>query len=589
LSVQAPLRAFIDFVQPIKTMRCAASCFLRQTSNRKDRYAKIAEFVHNDALTSTVDFQFLEEGIRVNGNWYPILKMEWVNGRSLNHFVQEHLYNTEKIAQLADKFRTMVLNLGTEGIAHGDLQHGNILLCENEIRLVDYDGMYVPSLSGEESHELGHPNYQHPLRSRNHFGPYLDNFSSWIIYLSLRLLTMEPALWQTFNGGDEKLLFTKTDFTKSSNSLLISNILTHKNVEVRQVGETVLKLLSTAPDNVPSLEQNIVANRPFLTSLINGFEIRAKTVWHQIKHMHVGHKQERAAQAQPVESNDWYQNPDWRVSQQSALKQQSEPNWYDEWANTAPQNKSGAPTPPGKVSSNTTNRPVSSIRNKSIPTQAEWSALNATMKQQLANGIPLLALLSVLNDKRDFNFLTAAAIAAYRCQQGEFDAEVCCFALSGLIINLRSNELHLLPELQSNLELAFHFCSALCQQSNDIPAWLWRDYFRALDALLDHASRSTDPDFYSYFRTWIQLPSTTSDLLENHLLTSFKATDRDSLVREETIKAMVVLLDLYNDLKLYSLLQFKTRLVAALNRSISDEQEQLHIKLVAQLTLHRLS
>jgi len=87
------------------------------------------------------------------------------------------------------------------GIAHGDLQHGNIIMCNHELRLVDYDGMYVPAMKNFMASELGHPNYQHPARAPHHFGPYLDNFSAWVIYASIKALQVDPLLLDQLGGA----------------------------------------------------------------------------------------------------------------------------------------------------------------------------------------------------------------------------------------------------------------------------------------------------------------------------------------------------------------------------------------------------
>ena len=34
-----------------------------------------------------IDFRFLEHGIQVRGQWFPILKMQWGKGLALNAFV----------------------------------------------------------------------------------------------------------------------------------------------------------------------------------------------------------------------------------------------------------------------------------------------------------------------------------------------------------------------------------------------------------------------------------------------------------------------------------------------------------------------
>ncbi len=138
--------------------------------------------------------------LKVKGVWYPILKMEWINGESLSTYIEKNLTNPAAIQSLSQKFIELAKNLEQNSIAHGDLQHGNIIVVGEEIKLVDYDGMYVPGLDGMLSNEIGHPNYQHPIRSEKDFGPYLDRFSEWIIYLSLKAISLDPSLWMTFKG-----------------------------------------------------------------------------------------------------------------------------------------------------------------------------------------------------------------------------------------------------------------------------------------------------------------------------------------------------------------------------------------------------
>ena len=87
------------------------------------------------------------------------------------------------------------------------------------LRLVDYDGMYVPALAGTRSGELGHPAYQHPQRLRE--GTYsidVDRFSHLAIYGSVYCLSLgRRELWDRFNNGDN-LLFREADFQNPGKS-----------------------------------------------------------------------------------------------------------------------------------------------------------------------------------------------------------------------------------------------------------------------------------------------------------------------------------------------------------------------------------
>ena len=167
-------------------MHCADSdfalrLFLRNIQDQSSRYSLISESLKRHALACCVSFEFLDEGIKTHGVWVPALKMKWVEGKTLDAYVVENVMDSRKLGRFLDGFVAVTKDLRSAGIAHGDLQHGNIMICSDQIKLVDYDGMFVPAMKGLPSTEIGHPNYQHPARQARHFGPHLDNFSAWVI------------------------------------------------------------------------------------------------------------------------------------------------------------------------------------------------------------------------------------------------------------------------------------------------------------------------------------------------------------------------------------------------------------------------
>lgn len=192
--------------------RWAVRCFLRDFADHRERYGAIARHLAAANLPYTVHFQFLEKGIRVRGQWYPLLKMEWIEGSTFQEAIEANVQNPEALASLAERWVKMLGALNKHGIAHGDLQHGNVLIAGGEFRLIDYDGMFVPSLSGRASHEVGHRNYQHPARVEADFGPHLDNFSAWVIFFTLMAISVDPSLWGRFGNNQEHLLFQREDF-----------------------------------------------------------------------------------------------------------------------------------------------------------------------------------------------------------------------------------------------------------------------------------------------------------------------------------------------------------------------------------------
>ncbi|MBY0546822.1 MAG: hypothetical protein K2W95_05990 [Candidatus Obscuribacterales bacterium] len=231
----------------------AVRCFSTSVRDHAERYRRLSNFVCNDSLPHTIDFHFLEKGILIRGQWFPAVKMEWIEGESLGSFITRNLHSRKSLLTLRRTFWTMMLALGAEEVAHGDLQHGNIIVRGSNLFLIDYDGMYTPSLQGFRSKEKGHPAYQHPARGDSHFGPYLDNFSAWLIDTALLTLTIDPSFWTTFGEGDESLLFRRQDLIAPDQSKIFWQLSRHENRELNYRGEYLRKLLTWPPDSIPPL------------------------------------------------------------------------------------------------------------------------------------------------------------------------------------------------------------------------------------------------------------------------------------------------------------------------------------------------
>jgi hypothetical protein len=231
----------------------ALRCFLRSIENQAYRYNQLSKYILADDLSYTIGFEFQLDGIRIHADSFPVLKMEWIEGTQFNFYIEENLQHADKMAALLTRFRKMTGELRDAGVAHGDLQHGNILVKDDELYLVDYDGMYVPSLAGEQSNELGHGNYQHPGRNSSHFGAYLDNFSAWVIDTSLFGLSVDPSLWKLTGAGDECLLFRRKDFLDPHHSAVFHTLTHHSCKELRQRAQFLMQLIDRPLDQIPWL------------------------------------------------------------------------------------------------------------------------------------------------------------------------------------------------------------------------------------------------------------------------------------------------------------------------------------------------
>ncbi len=215
------------FVLQGRARRWAVRCFHAPVPDLAERYQALARHLERHPSLPFVAFAFQEDGIRVDDRTWPLLKMDWAEGVPLNRFVAEHLEAPDVLERLIEAWVTLVARLEAAEMAHGDLQHGNVLVMQEsdklKLTLVDYDAVYVPALRGRTSPELGHRNYQHPDRSEADFGPWIDRFPALVIYTALQALRHRPELGRRY-PLDEALLFRAGDFYAPDRSPLFQEL-----------------------------------------------------------------------------------------------------------------------------------------------------------------------------------------------------------------------------------------------------------------------------------------------------------------------------------------------------------------------------
>ena len=192
----------------------ALRCYIREDASSRDRYSALDAYLAGRDLSPYVSgTTWLDGAITVNRSPWPVLTMDWIDGRTLNEYVDFLVTgsNAAALTTLAGRWRELVALLQRSEFAHGDLQHGNVMVDQDgQLRLVDFDGVWIPQLAGQSPPtEFGHPNYQHPLH--HNWDRWLDTFSALVIYTSLVALSKDPGLWLALYNS-KNLLFAKTDF-----------------------------------------------------------------------------------------------------------------------------------------------------------------------------------------------------------------------------------------------------------------------------------------------------------------------------------------------------------------------------------------
>ena len=206
-----------------QTGKCyALKCFTEDQEGRAEAYRQIAEeleFVDSPYITSV---KYLEKELFVDSNCedeeFPVLLMDWIEGETMETYIAANYTDTHAMAMLCYRFCKMAAWLRSQSFAHGDIKPENIMVRpDGTLTLVDYDGMFVPAMKGQKSPTIGTKDFSHPIRTIDDFDETIDDFALASIALSLKAISLNPSLLQTY-GASDRLLFSAADYLDLSKS-----------------------------------------------------------------------------------------------------------------------------------------------------------------------------------------------------------------------------------------------------------------------------------------------------------------------------------------------------------------------------------
>ena len=204
----------------------ALKCFTEEQEGRADAYRQIADelgMVDSPYITSV---KYMEKELFADSQCeedeFPVLLMDWVEGETMETYISSNYCNQSAMSMLCYRFGKMAAWLRTQSFAHGDVKPDNIVVRpDGSLSLVDYDGMFVPSMKGCKSPTVGTKDFCHPLRTVDDFDETIDDFSLASIALSLKAISMNSTLLDIY-GASDRLLFSENDYRNPSNSKVIS-------------------------------------------------------------------------------------------------------------------------------------------------------------------------------------------------------------------------------------------------------------------------------------------------------------------------------------------------------------------------------
>ena len=206
-----------------QTGKCyALKCFTEEQEGRAEAYRQIAEELEFVDLPYITSVKYMEKELFVDSNCedneFPVLLMDWIEGETMEAYIADHYMDSYAMSMLCYRFCKMAAWLRSQPFAHGDIKPDNIMVrSDGTLTLVDYDGMFVPAMKGQKSPTIGTKDFSHPLRTIDDFDETIDDFALASMALSLKAISLNPSLLQTY-GASDRLLFSAADYLDLSKS-----------------------------------------------------------------------------------------------------------------------------------------------------------------------------------------------------------------------------------------------------------------------------------------------------------------------------------------------------------------------------------
>ena len=218
----------------------AVKCFTKEQEGREEAYRLIDDELKRVDSPYLTSICYLEKELFVDTSQsteteFPVLLMDWVEGKTLDKYLRENLDDKYALEMLAYRFSQLAQWLIPQPFAHGDLKPDNILVQDDgSLVLVDYDGMYVPAMKGQKARELGSPDFRHPQRTEDDFDEHIDDFPLVSFLLSLKAISINSH-WLEEYGAPDRLLMSANVYRELEKCLFLKEQAPFDNTALNRI------------------------------------------------------------------------------------------------------------------------------------------------------------------------------------------------------------------------------------------------------------------------------------------------------------------------------------------------------------------
>ena len=271
----------------------ALKCFTEEQEGRAEAYRQIADELESVDSTYVTSVKYLEKELFVDcdgdDHEFPVLLMDWIDGETMDHYIAESRYDNYAMSMLCYRFCKMAAWLRSQPFAHGDIKPDNIMVRpDGSLTLIDYDGMFVPSMKCQTSPTIGTKDFSHPLRTKEDFDETIDDFSLATIALSLKAISLSPSLFDEYASAD-RLLFSADDYRDLSqskvltalhplmtdselNTLLSLFLLAHATKTLSMVSFRLFSVLK--PEYIPAILSTKVTDEDLADAIVDDYGVK---------------------------------------------------------------------------------------------------------------------------------------------------------------------------------------------------------------------------------------------------------------------------------------------------------------------------